>query len=70
MVSRDLAGGNAAGRFGDIDGGFEVVANGKQFFNRVNHRDVMTARFQQAGHDGDGELFSPADQRALTLSGH
>ncbi|SWI91006.1 Uncharacterised protein [Klebsiella pneumoniae] len=29
------------------------MANGKQFFNRVNHRDVMTARFQQAGHNGD-----------------
>ena len=46
MVSRDLAGGNAAGRLGDIHGGFEVMANGKQFFNRINHRDVMTARFQ------------------------
>jgi hypothetical protein len=34
MVSRDLAGGNAAGRFGDIDGGFEVMANGQQFFDR------------------------------------
>ena len=53
MVSRDLAGGNATSRLCDIYGGFEVMANGKQFFNRVNHRDVMTARFQQAGHNGD-----------------
>ena len=62
MVRRDLAGGNAASRLSDINGGFEVMANGQQFFNRVNHRDVMTARFQQAGHNGDRELFSPANK--------
>jgi hypothetical protein len=65
MVSRNLAGGNAAGRFGDIDGGFEVMANGQQFFDRVNHADFMTARFQQARHDGDRELLAAADQRGV-----
>ncbi|MNS71198.1 hypothetical protein D3C72_1045590 [compost metagenome] len=53
MVSRDFTGGDATGRFGDIDGGFEVMAHRQQFFDRVDHRDMVTTRFQQARHDGD-----------------
>jgi hypothetical protein len=41
------------------------VANGQQFFDRVNHTDFMTASFQQTRHDGDGELFAAADQRGI-----
>ena len=65
MVCRDLAGGNAAGGFGDIDGGFQIVAHGKQFFDRVNDTDFMSTGFQQTRHDGDGELFAAADQRGI-----
>ena len=65
MVCRDLAGGNAAGGFGDIDGGFQIVAHGKQFFDRVNDTDFMSTSFQQTRHDGDGELFAAADQRGI-----
>ena len=65
MVCRDLAGGDAAGGFGDIDRGLHVVTNGKQFFHRVNDTDFMTTGFQQTRHDGDGELFASADQRGI-----
>jgi hypothetical protein len=41
------------------------VANGQQFFDRINHAHVMAARFQQARHDGDRELLAAADQRRV-----
>ena len=48
-----MAGGNAAGRFSDIDSGFEVMANGQQFFDGIYHANFVPASFQQARHDGD-----------------
>ncbi len=62
MISRDFACGNAAGRFGNIYGGFEVMTNSEQFFDRIDHRDVMATSFQQTRHNGDREFFTAADQ--------
>ncbi|MOA36367.1 hypothetical protein D3C78_1578840 [compost metagenome] len=38
------------------------MSNGQQFFDRINHRHLVTAGFQKARHDGDREFFSPANQ--------
>ncbi len=65
MVRRDFARRNTACRLGNVDGGFEVVAHSQQFFNRIDDRHVVTARFQHACHDGDREFFTPANQRRV-----
>ena len=50
---RDLAGGDAARRFGDIDGRFEIVADGQQLLHWIDHGDAVAARQQQRLHNGD-----------------
>lgn len=65
MVRRDFARRNTACRLGNVDGGFKVVAHSQQFFNRIDDRHVVTARFQHACHDGDREFFTPANQRRV-----
>lgn len=67
MVCWDLVGGNVVGGFGDIDGGFQIVIYGEQFFDWVNDIDFMFMGFQQICYDGDGEFFVVVDQCGIDV---
>ncbi len=65
MIGRDLAGGDTASRFRDIDGRFKVMAHRQQFFYRIDHRDTMPTRLQKSRHNRDRHFFATANQRGV-----
>ncbi len=68
-VGRNMAGGDATRRFGDIDCRFQVVAVRQQHTDRIDNADAMASRLQQCFHNRDRELFATTDNRRVDAVG-
>ncbi|CQR22083.1 Uncharacterised protein [Yersinia enterocolitica] len=69
MVSRNTAGADAAGRFSDIDGGFEIMALRQQFLDRINYADFITFRLEQCFHNSNGQFLAATDDGGINTIG-